>query len=63
MEKFLIGDRVKIIEASDRGKKHLTNKTGVVRGPGGAGHEDDDIMVLLDTGGFGYFKEYQLRKI
>jgi hypothetical protein len=62
MEKFLNGDRVQIIEAPEHGKMHL-NKTGVVRGPGGAGYEDDDILVIFDTGGFGHFKEHQLRKV
>ena len=41
MEKFLNGDSVQIIEVPEHDKKHL-NKTGVVRGPGGAGYEDDD---------------------
>ena len=62
MKKFKKGDRVQVVEVPEHGKHHL-NKTGIANEPAGTGYQDDDVMVIFDTGGFGYFKERQLKEV
>ena len=62
MKKFKVGDKVQIIEAPEE-NKYLVGKTGVIKNIEGYGIKNDDVMVWLDDGGKGCFRENQLKKI
>jgi hypothetical protein len=56
------GDRVQVVNVSEDDQKYL-DKTGVAQQLVGIGYKDDDVLVFFDTGGVGYFKEDQLKKM
>ena len=62
MQKLKTGERVQVVGVPED-RKHFFNRTGTVQKLAGMGYEKDDILVFFDTGGVGYFKENQLRKI
>lgn len=62
MRKFQGGDEVKIVDAPENGK-HLIGKTGIVKPPQAHVYDDDDVIVWIDGGERGYFKERQLERV
>ena len=57
-----MGDKIQIIDTIEE-DKYLLGKRGVIKKMGGYGIKNDEVMVWLDDGGKGCFREDQLKRI